>query len=124
MLYGRLGKQKVSAFIRRLFTVLQFTISVALIICSIVINRQIYFFRHTDTGNFIQPVLLAILIAIPLARALMNEWLRGFAYRMSLGPWIFAVAGLAALALAMATVGVQAVKAATANPVESLRSAG
>jgi len=124
VLYGRLGKQKVSAFIRRLFTVLQFTISVALIICSIVINRQIYFFRHTDTGNFIQPVLLAILIAIPLARALMNEWLRGFAYRMSLGPWIFAVAGLAALALAMATVGVQAVKAATANPVESLRSAG
>ncbi|HEV2354505.1 MAG TPA: FtsX-like permease family protein, partial [Puia sp.] len=58
VLYGRLGKQKVSAFIRRLFTVLQFTISVALIICSIVINRQLYFFRHMDTGMDREQVLM------------------------------------------------------------------
>jgi putative ABC transport system permease protein len=58
VLYGRLGKQKVSEFIRRLFTVLQFTISVALIICSIVINRQIYYFRHMDTGMNREQVLM------------------------------------------------------------------
>jgi putative ABC transport system permease protein len=58
VLYGRLGKQKVSEFIRRLFTVFQFTISVVLIVCSIVINRQIYFFRHMDTGMNREQVLM------------------------------------------------------------------
>jgi putative ABC transport system permease protein len=58
VLYGRLGKQRVSEFVRRLFTVLQFTISVALIICSIVINRQIYLFRHMDTGMNREQVLM------------------------------------------------------------------
>ena len=50
VLYGRSGKQKTDVFIRKFFTVLQFTISVSLIISSIIINRQLYFFRHMDTG--------------------------------------------------------------------------
>jgi len=74
------------------------------------------------TVNFIKPVLLSIGIAMPLAWVLMDQWLRGFAYRMSIGVWIFAAAGLTALLVAVATVSAQAVKAAVANPVESLRA--
>jgi len=74
------------------------------------------------TVNFIKPVLLSIGIAMPLAWVLMDQWLRGFAYRMSIGLWIFVAAGLAALLVAVATVSAQAVKAAVANPVVSLRS--
>jgi putative ABC transport system permease protein len=74
------------------------------------------------TVNFIKPVLLSILIAMPLAWLLMEQWLRGFAYRIGIGIWIFAAAGLAALLVAVATVSAQAVKAAVANPVNSLRS--
>src|SRR6202000_1382277 len=47
---GKMGKQAGGIMIRKIFTTLQFTISVALIICGIVIDRQLYFFRHTDTG--------------------------------------------------------------------------
>jgi putative ABC transport system permease protein len=74
------------------------------------------------TVNFIKPVLLSILIAMPLAWVLMEQWLRGFAYRIGIGIWIFAAAGLAALLVAVATVSAQAVKAAVANPVDSLRA--
>jgi putative ABC transport system permease protein len=59
---------------------------------------------------------------MPLAWILMEQWLRGFAYRMSIGWWIFVAAGLAALLVAVATVSAQAVKAAVASPVESLRA--
>ena len=52
----------------------------------------------------------------------MNKWLESFAYRISLSWWIFAIAGLASMVIALLTVSFQAVKAATANPVESLRS--
>jgi len=58
VLYGRLGKQKAAAFIRKTFTVIQFSISVALIICSIIINRQLYFLRHMDTGMQREQVIM------------------------------------------------------------------
>ena len=58
VLYGRLGKQKASAVVRKTFTIVQFTISVALIIASLVINRQLYFFRHMDTGMDREQVLM------------------------------------------------------------------
>jgi putative ABC transport system permease protein len=74
------------------------------------------------TVNFIKPVLLSIGIAMPLAWVLMDQWLRGFAYRMSIGVWIFVAAGLAALLVTVATVSTQAVKAAVASPAESLRA--
>jgi len=52
----------------------------------------------------------------------MNKWLDNFAYRINIALWIFAVAGLGALLIALATVSFQAIKAATANPVKSLRT--
>ncbi|HEY4286706.1 MAG TPA: ABC transporter permease [Puia sp.] len=58
VLYGRLGRQKASVFVRKALTVVQFTISVALIIASLVINRQLYFFRHMDTGIDREQVLM------------------------------------------------------------------
>jgi putative ABC transport system permease protein len=52
----------------------------------------------------------------------MNKWLQDFAYRVNIGWWVFAVAGIIALLIALATVSFQAIKAAVANPVESLRT--
>ncbi|MDH4196717.1 MAG: ABC transporter permease, partial [Candidatus Aminicenantes bacterium] len=66
-------------------------------------------------------VLLANLVAWPVGYVLMQNWLRNFAYRTSVGPAIMVVSGAAALAVALITVGVQAYRAAAANPVRSLR---
>ena len=71
--------------------------------------------------EFAKLVLVSNLIAWPLAYLVMTRWLQGFAYRTDIGIWIFFLAGGVALVVALATVGIQAVKAATANPVESLR---
>ncbi|MDH4198573.1 MAG: hypothetical protein OEW05_14255, partial [Candidatus Aminicenantes bacterium] len=62
-------------------------------------------------------VLLANLVAWPVGYVLMQNWLRNFAYRTSVGPAIMVVSGAAALAVALITVGVQAYRAAAANPV-------
>ena len=64
----------------------------------------------------------AMLIATPVAWWAMNQWLRNFAYRIQIQWWMFALAGAAALAIALLTVGFHALKAARANPVKSLRS--
>ncbi|MCU0354097.1 MAG: ABC transporter permease [Cytophagales bacterium] len=72
--------------------------------------------------DFIKLVLVAFVIAAPIAWYVMNQWLQGFAYRIDIGWWIFALAGLLALLIALITVSFQAVKAALANPVKSLRS--
>lgn len=66
--------------------------------------------------------MLALLLASPLAWYLMHGWLEGFAYRTTLSGWLFVAAGLAAIGLALLTVGFQSVKAALMNPVKSLRS--
>jgi len=71
--------------------------------------------------DFIKPVLLAIFIASPISWWAMNSWLEDFAYRIEIQWWMFALAGLAALAIALLTVSWQAVRAAVANPVDSLR---
>ncbi|MEM9848346.1 MAG: FtsX-like permease family protein, partial [Bacteroidota bacterium] len=72
--------------------------------------------------DFIQLVGIAFVIATPLAYYFMNEWLQDFAYRIELQWWVFALAGLAAIGIALLTVSVQSVRAALANPVQSLRS--
>jgi len=72
--------------------------------------------------DFIKLVLAAILIACPLAWLAMHKWLQGFAYRMNISWWIFIVAGLIALLIAVLTVSIQTIRAATANPVESLKT--
>lgn len=71
--------------------------------------------------DFVQLVLLAIVLALPLSWYLMKEWLNGFAYRIELQWWFFALAAVAALSVALLTLSTQAVKAALANPIESLR---
>ena len=71
--------------------------------------------------EFVKWVLIAALVAWPLAYYIMNRWLQGFAYRTSIGIGLFVLASLSALLIAILTVSFQAVRAARANPVESLR---
>jgi len=72
--------------------------------------------------DFIRLVLLAIVIAVPIAWYAMDRWLQNFAYRIHIAWWIFLLAGAAAVLIALATVSFQAVRAAFSNPVNSLRS--
>ena len=72
--------------------------------------------------DFIKLVLIACVFAIPLAWWVMNKWLQDFAYRINIGWWVFAAAGLIVLLIALLTVSSQAVKAALSNPVKSLRT--
>jgi len=72
--------------------------------------------------DFIKLVGIAILIASPLAWYAMQQWLQNFAYRVNLHWWLIASAGIAAILIAFVTVSFQAIKAAVANPVNSLRS--
>ena len=72
--------------------------------------------------DFLKLVLIAIVVASPLAWWVMNKWLQDFAYRIQISWWVFAAAGAAALVIAMLTVSFQAIKAAIANPVKSLRT--
>lgn len=72
--------------------------------------------------EFLKLVLIASLIAFPVAWWAMNKWLQSFAYRISISWWIFLVAGFGALLIALITVSFQAIKAAIANPVKSLRT--
>ncbi|MFN0033879.1 MAG: ABC transporter permease [Saprospiraceae bacterium] len=72
--------------------------------------------------DFLKLVVLAILIASPVAYYFMNLWLADFAYRIDIEWWMFVAAGSAAVAIAFLTVSFQSVRAALANPVESLRS--
>jgi len=74
------------------------------------------------TTNFLKPVAIAILIAIPISLYAMNQWLGDFEYKVDIGWWIFVVAGVIAILIAMLTVSFQAIKAAIANPVKSLRT--
>jgi putative ABC transport system permease protein len=71
--------------------------------------------------DFTKLVLIALVLAIPLAWYLMDSWLSGFAYRISLGVESFLIAGMVSLAIAWLTVSYQSVKAAIVNPVNSLR---
>jgi putative ABC transport system permease protein len=67
-------------------------------------------------------ILIGILIATPISWYVMNLWLQDFAYRVSIYWWVFILAGLSALLIALLTVSYQAIKAATANPSKSLRT--
>ncbi len=71
--------------------------------------------------DFLKLVLIANLIAWPIAYYAMNQWLQSFAYRINLGISTFILSGLIALLIALLTVSYQAIKAARANPVEALR---
>ena len=72
--------------------------------------------------DFLKLVVLALIIAAPLAWYFMNKWLQDFAYRISIGWWVFIAAGSLAIIVAFVTIGFQAIKAGVANPVKSLRT--
>jgi putative ABC transport system permease protein len=72
--------------------------------------------------DFLKLVAIAALIAFPIAWYTMHNWLRDFAYRIAIQWWVFLVAGFLAAAVALVTIGFQAIRAALANPVKSLRS--
>ncbi len=72
--------------------------------------------------DFLKLVLIAIVIATPIAWYAMNRWLQEFAYKIDIAWWVFALAGLLAVSIALLTVSFQSVKAALMNPVKSLRS--
>jgi putative ABC transport system permease protein len=72
--------------------------------------------------NFLRLVLIAIMIATPLSWIFMNEWLKDFAYRIQIDWKVFIASGIVAVLIALLTVSVKAIKAAIANPVNSLRT--
>jgi putative ABC transport system permease protein len=72
--------------------------------------------------DFVKLVLIAFLIAFPIAWWAMNKWLEGFAYRINISWWVFVLAGLLTIAIALLTVSFQAIKAAITNPIKSLRT--
>jgi putative ABC transport system permease protein len=74
------------------------------------------------SSDFIKLVLISILIATPVSWYFMDNWLQDFAYRINIHWWIFLVAGLIAVAIALITVSIQSIKAAVSNPVKSLRT--
>jgi putative ABC transport system permease protein len=72
--------------------------------------------------DFLKLVIIAVVIASPIAWFVMYKWLQSFAYRMSLSAWAFLLAGILALVIAFVTVSFHAIRAAIANPVKSLRT--
>jgi putative ABC transport system permease protein len=76
----------------------------------------------TLSKDFVRLVVIAVLIASPISWWAMNNWLQHFAYRITISWWIFLIAGTMALLIALATISGQAIKAAMANPVKSLRT--
>jgi ABC-type antimicrobial peptide transport system permease subunit len=74
------------------------------------------------SSNFLNPVFISLVIAFPVAWLATQKWLEGFAYRIHISWWIFLIAGFMAILIALITVSFQAIKAAIANPVKSLRT--
>ncbi len=72
--------------------------------------------------DFLKLVLIASVIALPVAWYAMNKWLLDFAFRISIQWWVFVMAGIIAVVIAFVTISFQSIKAASANPVKSLRS--
>jgi len=72
--------------------------------------------------DFLKLIAISILIASPVAWWLMNKWLLDFAYRIHINWWVFLIAGFVAIFIALVTISFQSIKAAIANPVDSLRS--
>ena len=72
--------------------------------------------------EFIILIGIAFAIATPLVWYTMHQWLQNYVYRISISWWVFAAGGLSAIIIALATISFQAIKAAVANPVKSLRA--
>ncbi|QQD14481.1 ABC transporter permease [Sphingobacterium sp. UDSM-2020] len=86
-----------------------------------VLGSSVFGIMQLLSLDFIKLVIIAICIAIPVAYWAMGKWLNNFAYHIDMQWWMFGIAGVSALFIALTTVGYQALKAAKANPVDSLR---
>ncbi len=87
-----------------------------------VLGASNYSISRLLSKDFIRLVIAAIIIASPIAWWVMQKWLQDFAYRTNISWWIFVAAGAIAVFIALATISIQAVKAARTNPVENLRT--
>jgi putative ABC transport system permease protein len=87
-----------------------------------VVGASIFQITTLLSKDFLKLVLIAFVIATPIAWIGMSKWLEDFAFRINISVWVFVWAGIAALFIALLTIGYQSIKAAIANPVKSLRS--
>jgi len=87
-----------------------------------VLGASLFTITKLLSADFMKLVWIAIVIASPIAWYVMHKWLQGYAYRININWFTFFIAGLLAVAIAMVTVSFQSIKAAVANPVESLRT--
>ena len=74
------------------------------------------------SSNFLKPIMLALLFAFPVAWYAMNKWLQHYAYKIEMKWWMFGLAGLLTICIALVTVSYQSIKTALVNPIKSLRS--
>jgi putative ABC transport system permease protein len=74
------------------------------------------------SGDFVRLVAIAFVIATPVTWWAMHQWLQAFVYKVTIQWWMFALAGVSAMAIALITVSFQAIKAAVVNPIRGLRS--
>ena len=86
-----------------------------------VLGASVQHIVTTLSTDFIKLVVIALVIASPLAYMAANKWLQSFAYRISISWWLFASAGILVMLIALFTISFQSIKAAIANPVKSLR---
>ncbi len=89
-----------------------------------VLGASVFGLWQMLSKDFVGLVLISVLIAIPTAWYFMHDWLQHFTYRTSLSWWIFAQAGMGALAITLLTVSYQSIRAALSNPVRSLKTEG
>ncbi|HEY4194825.1 MAG TPA: FtsX-like permease family protein, partial [Mucilaginibacter sp.] len=87
-----------------------------------VLGASIFNLWRLLTNDFLGLVVIALLIASPIAYYFMQKWLQGYEYRTGIAWWIFAVTALGAMSITLLTVSYQSIKAALANPVKSLKS--
>lgn len=87
-----------------------------------VLGSSVFGIIQLISKDFLKLILIALVIATPIIYYLMRNWLQDYVYRIEVKWWIFAAAGLIVISIALLTVVVQAVKAATANPIKSLRT--
>jgi putative ABC transport system permease protein len=73
------------------------------------------------SSEFVRLIMIAVLVATPIAWYLMSQWLDNFSYRIDIQLWMFLVAGAVTCVTALATISFQAIRAALANPVKNLR---
>jgi putative ABC transport system permease protein len=87
-----------------------------------VLGASVFSITTLLSVDFLKLVLVSIIIAVPISYYFMAEWLKDFAYRVSIEWWIFAATGIVAIVIALITISYQAIKAALVNPVKSLKT--